>query len=48
MTGEHYLIDSPELYNKFIIERALTLDLIRKAQGGGGAKSHADFIIMMV
>ena len=48
MTGDHYLIDSPELCNKFIIAHALTLDSLRNAHLGRCAKPRAGFIIMMV
>ena len=48
MTGDHYLIDSPELCYKFIIAHALTLDSLRKAHPGSGGEPHADFIIMML
>ena len=47
MIGGHYLIDNPELHNKFTIAHALTLDLLRNAHPGWGAKPHVDFIIMM-
>ena len=36
MTGDHYLIDSPELCNRFIIAHALTLDSLRHAHPGRG------------
>ena len=39
MTGDHYLIDSPELCNKFFIAHALTLDSLRNAHGWGGGVS---------
>ena len=32
----HYLIDSPELCDKFTIAHALTLDSLRNAHGKGG------------
>ena len=41
MTGDHYLIDSPELCNKFTAAHALTLESPRNSYWvGGGAKPH--------
>ena len=51
MTGDHYLIDSPEVWNKFTAMHALTLESLRNAHlGGHGVKQkpYVDFIIMMV